>query len=107
MTAQNFPISDITYKINDQAYPHMLVAGHFLSRGDVYDLAENSTTPHIEIGTGDDFLIISAGTYFNVETRETGWMVEVLSEEGIAANIKSVEEIYEDGIRVCPSRHSL
>lgn len=107
MTVQKFPTDKIHYEISEQTYPQLLVAGHFLSRGDVYDLAENSTTPRVKVGSGDDFLIISAGTYFSTETYETGWRVEVLSEDGVTATIKSTEKIFEDGIRVSPSLYSL
>lgn len=106
MSTQTFP-TDIYYKHNDQTHPQSLTAGHFLDRGDVYELVDASTTPDVEIGSGSDFLLIGAGTAFNVADRQTGWRVELLTEDGDTMTLNSAQAIYDDNIRVVPSRQPM
>lgn len=106
MPAQTFP-TDIYYKHIDQTHPQSLEAGHFLERNDVYELVDASTTPDVEVGIGGDFLLIGVGTSFNVNERKTGWMVQLLTEEGDIITLHSKEAIFDDNIRVTPSRQPM
>lgn len=98
MTSQAATETQHTTAIN--TYPHLLIPYYFLNRESVYDLAENSTTPRVKIGAGNDFMVVNAGTYTKTDTNETGWQVEIFSEDCVTTILKSTKAVFEDALRV-------
>lgn len=98
MTSQT--AAETQYAATIETYPHLLIPGYFLNREGVYDLAENSTTPHVKIGTDNDFMVVNAGTYTKTDTNETGWQVEIFSEDCVTTVLKSAVAVFEDALQV-------
>lgn len=99
MTTYSFP-TDIYYKYSDTCFPHDLQAGCFISRMDGDDLFDLSTASEgdiyfYDIMKSSDLLVISAGTHFDIPTKETRWKVELMSEEGKTMTLISKVPTYD------------
>lgn len=110
MTQHTFP-TNIRYKQTEMVLPEDLYAGYFISQYDGDELFENSTIANDDLYfyghmEGTDLLILKAGKHFDIATKESRWMVELLSANGNTLTLIGAKSMYDSDTRVNISRQS-